>query len=111
MTSSDWTNTLRQFEPDYDTLSNMLENGPSIRAVVIQVKSQWRVRIEENWNISNGELYYTADYGNLDSKCEWSAEQLKTWRFVVRLSHQEWHFLNRRQAEKFVTLFNLKWAQ
>lgn len=111
MTSSDWTNTLRQLESDYDKLVDIMENGIKIRAVIRKINFSWRVRIEEVWNEGNGERYYTADYSNLDSKCEWSAEQLKTWRFVVRLSHQEWHFLNRRQAERFVTLFNLKWAQ
>ena len=109
--NDNWTNTLRQLESEYDKLANIMENGIKIRAVIRQVNFGWRVRIEEVWHEGNGERYYTADYSNLDLRCEWAAEQLKDWRFTTRLSHQEWKFFNRRQAEKFLIMFNLKWAE
>ena len=105
-----WTKTLQRLEPKYEELARLMKNGPEVRAVIRQVNFGWRVRIEEDWSISDGSEYYTADSSNLDSRCEWAADQLKNWRFLTRLSYQEWKFLRRRDAEKFITLYNLKWA-
>lgn len=106
-----WTDVLRDLQPDYDKLSDLIKYGPKIRAVARRINFGWRVRIEEEWGTSDGEHYYTADYSNLDSRCEWATEQLKDWKFVTRLSHQEWKFFNRKQAEKFVVMYNLRWAE
>ena len=111
MTSDPWIETLRQIDPNYDQYQTMIEEGPNIVARARKVNLRWRVRIEENWDHSNGEYYYTFNDSKLDSRCKWAEEQLKSWRFVGRLSHQEWYFFNRKQAEKFVTLFNLRWAE
>ena len=109
--SDNWTNTLRQLESDYDKLADIMENGIKVRAVLRQINFSWRVIIEEVWHEGNGEVYYTADYSNLDSRCEWAAEQLKDWKFTNRLSHREWKFFRRKDAEKFITLYSLKWAE
>lgn len=106
-----WIDVLRQIEPNYDQYQTMVEKGPKIVARARKINLNWRVRIEEEWNSTNGEFYYTSDYSNLDLRCKWAEEQLKDWRFVTRLSHQEWKFFNKRQAEKFVILFSLRWAQ
>lgn len=111
MTLDPWIDVLRQIEPNYDLLTAMSKEGPKIVARARKINLRWRVRIEEDWANSNGEFYYTADQSNLDQRCKWAEEQLKEWRFVTRLSHQEWKFFNKRQAEKFITLFSLKWAQ
>lgn len=105
-----WISTLTLLEPNYSKYETILKEGPKIVVKARKINLLWRVRIDEDWNNSNGELYYTADYSNLDLKCKWAEEQLKNWRFVIRLSHQEWKFFNKRQAEKFVTLFNLRWS-
>ena len=108
---TDWADVLRQLEPNYDRLKTMAELGPSIRAVIKKVNLSWRVRLEEDWDDELvGEVYYTADYQNLDKRCEWASEQLVTWSTATRLSHQEWKFSTQTDAEKFITLFNLKWA-
>lgn len=109
--SDNWTDVLRQLQPDYDVLQDVLDNGLKIRARMHRVNFAWRVRIEEDWDHSDGELYYTADDGKLDSRCEWAAEQLNSWKTATRLSHQEWKFLRRKDAEKFITLYSLKWAE
>ena len=41
---------------------------------------------------------------------EWVENTLGNWKDVER-SHDFWLFEDRRSAEKFVTLFNLKWAK
>ncbi len=103
---------LRQVEPDYDNLKEIMDNGPKVIAVMRTFNKKWRVRIEEDWSRSyNGDQYYTADYSNLDQRCEWAAEQLANWRSANRISHQEWLFSDRTQAEKFLTLFTLNWAR
>lgn len=110
ITADPWTGFIAQMVPEYEYLKDMLENGPKIVAKTRKINLLWRVRIEEDWGISDGSTYYDFDYSNLDSRCEWAAEQLHSWKSVTRLSHQEWKFLRRRDAEKFITLFNLKWA-
>lgn len=108
-----WESIVKQLVPDYDTLKYMAENGPRIIAVLKKINLSTRIRIEEDWentDTTQQYLYLTAGYDKLDSRCDWAAEQLQSWKFVTRLSHQEWKFLRRRDAEKFITLFNLKWA-
>lgn len=106
-----WLTTLATNYLDYFKLKDLMENGPRVKARLHKVNLRWCVRIEEDWEESDGENYYTATYSNLDKRCEWANEQLKSWKFVTRLSHQEWKFFNKRQAEKFVTLYNLVWAE
>jgi hypothetical protein len=107
-----WTGIIAQMVPGYEDLKHMAENGPRITAVLRKINLSTRVRIEEDWgetDTTQQYLYLTADCGKLDSRCEWAAEQLQNWKFVNRLSHQEWKFLCRKDAEKFKTLFLLKW--
>jgi hypothetical protein len=104
--SDNWAEVLKQIEPDYDNLKEIMDNGPKVVARMRTFNNRWRVRIEEEW-----ELDSNPGYGKLDKRCDWAAEQLANWKFVGRLSYQEWVFLNRAQAEKFLTLYNLKWAQ
>ncbi len=106
-----WQSILRQLEPEYDKLAEMAKEGPKVKAFLRKINGRWRVRIEEDWVESNGENYYTADYSNLDSRCNWAEEQLKNWKDVTRLSHQEWKFFTRKQAEKFLVIYNIVWTE
>jgi hypothetical protein len=114
MTADPWIGFIAQMVPEYEDLKYMVENGPRISAVLRTVNLHSRVRIEEDWNSTPADQqhqYYTTDYSNLDSRCEWAAEQLSTWKYVTRLSHQEWKFKKPFDAEKFITLFNLRWTR
>ena len=106
-----FVHTLQQLQPAYFRWKEVLDNGPKVKARLRHVNLAWRVRIEEDWYESDGEQYYTADYSNLDSRCEWAAKQLKDWKTVTRLSWQEWKFTSRKEAEKFTILYNLVWAE
>lgn len=113
MIGNPWTQVLEQFEPTYQDLKYQMEHAPNIRLVLRKVNLFWRVRIEEDWDSVSSQdqyQYYTANSGNLDTRCDWSAEQLRNWTGTTRLSYQEWKFCNRITAEKFLTIFNLKWA-
>jgi hypothetical protein len=113
MTFADpWVQMIEDIEPEYHTLKFIVDFGPDIKPVLRKVNLSWRVRLEEDWNNEEiGGMYYTVDYQNLDERCEWASQQLATWKSATRLSHQEWKFSKRVDAEKFITLFNLRWIR
>jgi len=47
----------------------------------------------------------------LEESIEWAQEQLKTWKDCSQVEHNSWGFINKKDAEKFKTLFTLKWTQ
>lgn len=112
MSTANFEQVLQQLQPSYFKWKEMLETGPKIRARIHRVNLRWRVRIEENWDDEEDQsLYHSADYSNLDKRCEWTAGQLSTWKSATRLSHQEWKFTRKKEADKFITLYNLIWAE
>ena len=114
MIADPWIGFISQMVPEYEDLNYMAENGPNVKATLRKLNLSWRMRIEEDWENTPGkehEFYYTTDYNNLDTRCEWAEQQLVTWKSATRLSHQEWKFSNRKEAEKFIILFNLKWVR
>jgi len=46
-----------------------------------------------------------------DHCVKWVEEKLKDWPNVKRMSFDMWDFKHRRDAEKFITLFQLSWHQ
>ncbi len=103
MIADPWIHVLRQIEPSYDDFKYMLERGSRVKAELRMFRNKWKVCIVED-------LFHSWE-NQLDLRCEWADEQLSKWKFVTRISHQEWIFINRRQAEKFLTLYNLRWAE
>ncbi len=109
--NSAWISTLEQLEPNYHYFAKMIEEGPTIVARLEKSTfKKWIVHIAEDWYKSKGNIYYTASYNNRDICVDWATEQLKNWKFVNRISHDKWIFLRKQDAEKFITLFNLKWG-
>lgn len=47
----------------------------------------------------------------LNECVEWTAERLKDWPDVRRMAFDMWDFKNRKDAEKFITVFHLSWQQ
>jgi len=47
----------------------------------------------------------------LDHCVKWVESQLKDWPNCHRKAWDMWDFKSRRDAEKFITLFHLSWAQ
>lgn len=41
----------------------------------------------------------------------WATEELDKWPRVRRTAYDMWKFPSKKQADKFITLFNLKWAR
>lgn len=46
----------------------------------------------------------------LDTCCIWAENQLEDWPECNRVSWDMWDFKHQKDAEKFITMFYLKWA-
>jgi len=107
MTTDPWQHMLQQLEPKYNNWKYLLEKD-SVFVVSIHKtpnfgKLGWSIRITEQ----NGFTYPEG----LDECVEWATEQLASWPDCKRKSWDMWDFKHRRDAEKFKTLFTLKWAR
>jgi len=112
MTVDPWQHMLLAIEPAYDTYKMVLEYGPKYVPILTYIdnKGVWEIRIQEQW--PDGIDYGTTESGTaLDTRCTWCESQLRSWPDVSRWSWQQWHFKSKKDAEKFRTLFTLKWAQ
>ena len=106
MTTDPWQHMLYQIEPAYDQYKEIVERGPKYIIDLTQDKkgkSQLCI-LEENNLLTSG-------LGGLDEKCKWAEEQLASWPNCRRIAWNIWEFKHRQDAEKFRTLFTLKWAQ
>ena len=109
-----WTKLLEAIEPDYFKLKQMSEEGPTISATLEKRRVRWWVCIHEDWGNTPADQqyqYYTAPDNKVDQRIHWAEEQLKDWKYVSRQSWQHWAFLRKHDAEKFITLFNLRWVR
>lgn len=109
-----WTSLLESIEPDYYKLKQMAEDGPIISATLDKRRVRWWVNIHEDWGRTPADQqyqYHTANDSKLAQRIVWAEEQLKSWKFVSRQSYHHWAFLRRADAEKFITLFNLRWTE
>ena len=72
---------------------------------------KWAVIIYEY--IDDDHLWFPDDneIARLQNMIDWSVITLETWPDVSRGSYDMWMFLKRRDAEKFMVLFNLKWER
>jgi len=109
-----WTSLLEALEPSYFKWKDMLDNGPKISATLDKRRIRWWVNIYEDWENTPADLqyqYYTVSDSKLTERINWAEEQLKTWKLVSRQSYRHWAFMRRSDAEKFITLFNLRWTE
>lgn len=95
-----------------DALDKVVRTWKTMEKVKVKVtlspwKRYWRVTIEEE--SQDPTVNYAVS--DLDSHIEWTDEQLKTWPDVSRQSWQDWRFMHKSDAEKFITLYTLVWAQ
>jgi len=66
----------------------------------------WRLQVVEE--AEPGMVWYNQ---KLNDCVEWSAEKLKDWPNVKRMSFDMWDFKSKKDAEKFITFFHLSWQQ
>lgn len=68
----------------------------------------WRVQIVEEIDNTACKLetfFKWEDYIN------WADGKLKDWPDCKRMAYDMWDFKHRQDAEKFITLYHLSWAQ
>jgi hypothetical protein len=71
---------------------------------------KWTIKIEEVWaSIDDAGNYFNST--DLDKRVDWTAHVLETWKTANRTSWDMWVFSSKREAEKFITLYTLQWAQ
>lgn len=96
-------------KPEYITLKSMLERGNKIYADLSQRGQSWCIQLqEEPPEVVHGPVF--SEFDKLNQRVDWCCEQLKSWTNVRRTGHDIWYFNRKRDAEKFQTLYNLKWA-
>lgn len=97
-----------------DSLQNIvnlwiqLADDPYIIARMIDKKRKTSVVLEEVWpdGESNSKSSRT-----LDTTVAWVEEELKKLPDVRRTAWDTWEFNTRREAERFVIMYNLKWTR
>lgn len=103
-----WIQAIEAFEPKYHDLKQAMESGPIIKPVLYQSSNKkWRVTLEELWPAE------VVDSGSneLDRSVEWVGEELKKWTGVKRMAWDTWDFATKRDAERFIIIYNLTWSQ
>ena len=111
MTSDPWHQVLLAIEPAYDTYKDAMQQGPRYVPVLTRGPSTlcpWEVNIEEQW--PDGIKYGTTESSKeLAIRYTWSESQLDKWPDVIRWGLTSWLFKNQNDAEKFITLYYLRW--
>jgi len=106
-----WQHMLLAIEPAYDTYKDAMQRGPRYVSVLTQGSSTlhpWEINIEEHW--PDGINYGTHDSGaELARRCMWCEWHLDKWSDVIQWNHTRWLFKNQHDAEKFITLYYLRW--
>lgn len=107
---SEWAQLLRSIEPEYDIIRRALEMGPTIKPVLVKKNKTWTITLSEIWPEEILEVPYIGSE-SLDSRVEWTVEELSKWPGVKRMAWDQWYFDDKRQAEKFITLYYMIWAK
>lgn len=105
-----WARILEQQMPEYIELKIVLERGPKIIADLCQKGKQWCITLQEQPSPVSQTPIWT-NPGKLDERVDWAIAQLKAWPDVKRMAHDMWYFKRKSDAEKFKTLYNLRWDQ
>lgn len=89
-----------------------MEEGSKVRPTLKKFGKIWRISVEEV-HPDDIILTYgtTIDPDVLNEAIDWTTDQLASWPNVRRMSWQDWDFKFRSDAEKFITMYYLKWAE
>ena len=109
MITDPWQHMLLAIEPTYAKLKDAMETGSTIKPTLKFNEKQWILSIDEKWGTVDdaGNHFNT---GRLDECVKWATIELEKWD-CQRRSWNMWQFKKKHDAEKFVTLYNLIWAQ
>ena len=71
----------------------------------------YRLQLVEDFGVVDVEDWNAMPSRKLDDCVKWVEEKLKDWTDCNRMSWDMWDFKHRTDAEKFLTMFHLSWAQ
>ncbi len=94
-----WIAMVRKLVPNYEELRDILEMEPKIEFKVTN-------RI---LTVSYPADVYDMHSSKVSECIEWCTSELLNWDKCHRLSWNQWKFSNSANADKFLTLLNLKW--
>ena len=89
----------------------MLINGPSIRCELSKEGRETRLVLVEHYEHRKEILDVDQHTVRFDDIVSHVQDELRNWKNVRRMAWDQWNFKTKKDAEKFVTLFNLKWAK
>lgn len=107
-----WTKILGAWDSDYEEIKKIMDNGPIVKCSIFPVSARKvKMQLVEQYPFDSNSLGFFNKTELCDDHIFWCQEQLKTWKSVKRTAWDQWTFNNLKDAEKFQTLFNLKWAR
>lgn len=86
-----------------------MQDTPSIKPVLLKKHNSWTIVLEEVW--PDEVINKSSSSFTLDNRVAWVEEELKKWQGVKRTAWDMWAFLDKHQAEKFITLYYMVWEQ
>ena len=107
-----WTHVLAAWDSDYEKIKRIMEKGPQIKCSIFPVSARKvKIQLVEYWPWDENRMELVEFSERCDDYVYWCEEQLKNWKSVRRTAWDQWTFNNLKDAEKFQTLFNLRWAK
>ena len=107
-----WTKFLWALDENYEENKRIMEQGTSIKCSIFPVSDKKvKIQLVEYWPLDKDSLHFCDQPELCDDYVYWCEEQLKSWKSVRRTAWDQWTFNNIKDAEKFQTLFNLRWAR
>ena len=105
MNTVDVNRTINQLE---QILRNWVVKDPTIRPEITDASGpNWILTLHEEWP----EDFNHGSSSKLDDCVNWSSTKLDTWTGCNRLAWNIWRFNNKKEAEKFLTIFYLTWPK
>jgi hypothetical protein len=105
-----WRSAIETIHPDIDKLTEIMSAGSKVMPELTRKGRGWQIQLVEMWNIDNNPPMIFRS-SQLDTHIIWTTEQLETWPKVKRMAWDMWQFSSKRDAEKFITLYNIVWPQ
>jgi len=103
-----WKSILKSLWAEIDQLQEMIDKvTPFIKAELSKKNRRWQIKIKEVWPVDTFELNWTFDVDKFGDAVEWTDNTLKSWDSAKRESWDTWSFDSKKNAEKFITYYNI----
>ncbi len=100
-----WQHVLKVIEPEYEKLLKTMQEGPSIIPLLEFKNNSWFLTLEELW----GDEFLSVDSQKLDDRLTWAKDELSAWPNVIQTAWNQWIFISKKEAEKFLVVYHLTW--